>query len=94
MTVLAIIAALLLEQWRALDSRAVTPVLGAWSGWLEQQFNGGERRHGMVAWLVAVLPPVLVAAGLHALLSLAHPLLGLAFNVAVLYATSPRSSWP
>jgi len=87
MTVLAIIAALLLEQWRALDSRAVTPVLGAWSGWLEQQFNGGERRHGMVAWLVAVLPPVLVAAGLHALLSLAHPLLGLAFNVAVLYAT-------
>jgi adenosylcobinamide-phosphate synthase len=88
MSVLAIVAALLLEQWRPADSRPAVPqALAAWAGWLEQQFNGGERRHGTIAWLVSVVPAVLVAVGLHALLYRVHPLLALLFNVAVLYAT-------
>ena len=88
MTVLAIIAALLLEQWRPLAERkSVAGALSAWAGWLEQSFNDGERRHGIVAWLVAVLLAVLAAAAAHALLYLAHPVLALAFNVAVLYLT-------
>jgi len=88
MSVLAIIAALVIEQWRPLGERkAVQGTLAAWAAWLEQSFNGGERRHGMVAWLVAVLPPVLLAFALHALLYSVHPLLALAFNVAVLYLT-------
>ena len=88
MSVLAIIAALVIEQWRPLgDRKAVQGTLAAWASWLEQSFNGGERRHGMVAWLVAVLPPVLLAFALHALLYSVHPLLALAFNVAVLYLT-------
>jgi len=88
MSVLAIIAALVIEQWRPLGERkAVQGTLAAWAAWLEQSFNGGERRHGMVAWLVAVLPPVLLAFALHAVLYLVHPLLALVFNIAVLYLT-------
>jgi len=88
MSVLAIMAALLLEQWRPLDhGRTVHAWLSAWAAWLEQAFNGGERRHGMVAWLVAVLPPVAAAILIHQLLAAAHFLLAAAFNVAVLYFT-------
>ncbi len=88
MSVLAIIAALVIEQWRPLgDRKAVQGTLAAWAGWLEQAFNGGERRHGMIAWFVAVLPPVLLAFALHAVLYSVHGLLALAFNVAVLYLT-------
>ncbi len=88
MSVLAIIAALIIEQWRPLGERkALQGTLAAWAGWLEQSFNGGERRHGVVAWMVAVLPPVVLAALLHAVLYSVHGLLALAFNVAVLYLT-------
>jgi adenosylcobinamide-phosphate synthase len=88
MSVVAIIAALLLEQWRPLaERRSVAGALGAWATWLEQSFNGGDRRHGVVAWLVAVVPAAVVAAALHALLYAAHPLLALVFNIAVLYLT-------
>lgn len=88
MSVLAIVIALLAEQWRPLDSRrTVQPLLDAWAAWLEQAFNGGERSHGMVAWLVAVLPPVAAAIVVHHLLASVHFLLAAAFNVAVLYFT-------
>jgi adenosylcobinamide-phosphate synthase len=88
MGVVAIIAALLIEQWRPLgERRDLQTALHAWVGWLEQTFNGGEERHGMVAWLVAVLPPVILAVALNAALYAAHPLLALVFHVAVLYLT-------
>src|SRR5689334_10456946 len=87
MSVLAIVAALLLEQWRPLQRRAVASALGGVAASLEQTFNGGERGHGAVAWLVVVLPAVAAAILLHALLYAASPLLALAFNVAVLYLT-------
>jgi cobalamin biosynthesis protein CobD/CbiB len=88
MSVLAIIAALLLEQWRPLDNRnAVHNLLSSWAAWLEQAFNGGERRHGTVAWLVAVLPPVVLSIVIYHLLASLHFLLALAFNVAALYFT-------
>lgn len=88
MSVLAIIAALVIEQWRPLGQRpAVQGTLGAWAGWLEQSFNGGERHHGVIAWLVAVLPPVALALALHYLLYRLHPLVALVFNIAVLYLT-------
>src|SRR6059058_2043529 len=88
MGVIAIIAALLIEQWRPLgDRKSVNEALGAWAGWLEQSFNGGERRHGIVAWLVAVIPAAAGGAVLHALFYALHPLLALAFNIAALYVT-------
>src|SRR5437899_12232739 len=86
MSVVAIIAALVIEQWRPLGQRfAVQGTLGAWAGWLEQSFNGGERHHGVIEWLVAVLPPVALAVALHYLLFALHALLALAFNNSVLF---------
>jgi adenosylcobinamide-phosphate synthase len=88
MSVVAIIAALVVEQWRPLGHRlAVQGTLGAWASWLEQSFNGGERHHGVIAWLVAVLPLAALALLLHIALYAVHPLLALAFNIAVLYLT-------
>ena len=88
MSVGAIIAALLLEQWRPLgDRKSVSATLAGWATSLERAFNGGERRHGMVAWLVAVLPPVIVAAVLYWVLSAVSGILALAFDIAVLYLT-------
>ena len=88
MSVLAIVAALVIEQLRPLGNRqAVQGTLAAWALWLEQSFNGGERRHGSIAWCVAVLPPVVLAWALHAVLFGVHPLLALLFNIAVLYLT-------
>jgi adenosylcobinamide-phosphate synthase len=88
MSVFAIVAALVIEQWRPLgERRSVSATFNAWAASLERAFNGGERRHGMVAWLVAVLPPVVVAIVLHALLSAASGILALALDIAVLYLT-------
>lgn len=88
MSVVAIIAALAIEQWHPVGERKnVQAALAAWAAWLEQSFNGGERRHGMVAWLVAVLPWVAAAIVLHLVLEGIHPLLALLFNVVVLYLT-------
>jgi cobalamin biosynthesis protein CobD/CbiB len=88
MNVLAILGALVIEQWRPLgDRKGVAAALAAWGSWLERSFNGGERRQGMVAWLVAVLPPVAAAMVLHALASAAGWLFALALDIAVLYLT-------
>jgi len=87
-SVLAVIASLLIEQWRPLGERkAVAGALGGWAGWLERSFNAGERHHGIVAWLVAVLPAVIVSVALHYALYAVTPLLALAFNIGVLYLT-------
>jgi adenosylcobinamide-phosphate synthase len=88
MSAVSIVAALLLEQWRPLAERSsVAGVLAGWASWLEQSFNGGERRHGTVAWAVAVVPLVLATALLYLLLDRVHFLLAVAFNIAVLYLT-------
>jgi adenosylcobinamide-phosphate synthase len=88
MSVLAIIAALVIEQWRPLGERkSVSAALAAWAGWLERSFNGGEPRHGTVAWLVAVLPAVAVAILVYELLVSVHFFFALAFDIAVLYLT-------
>jgi adenosylcobinamide-phosphate synthase len=87
-SVVAIIAALLIEQWRPLAERkAVAAALGGFAGWLEQSFNAGEARHGAIAWLVAVVPALACAIAVYVLLSRVSPLLGLAFDIAVLYLT-------
>ena len=88
MSLLAIVSALVIEQWRPLgERRYVHGGIAALAQWLEQSFNGGERRHGIVAWLVAVVPLALAAALVHAGLRSISPLLALVFNVAVLYLT-------
>ena len=88
MGVIAIIAALLLEQWRPLgDRKAVAGALAAWADWLEGNFNAGEARHGTIAWLIAALVPVALLLGAYLLLQWLSPLAALLLNVVALYLT-------
>lgn len=86
MTFLALLLALLLEQWRPL--RTGNPLYDAFAhyvGRLGQTLNAGQPRDGAIAWALAVVPAALVAF----LGYLAARQLGwiavLAWNVAVLY---------
>lgn len=88
MSLISLIAALLLEQWRPLhDRRYLVAPIGQYATFFERHFNAGEPQHGAIAWLLAVLPPVIAAWVLYALLLRASPLLALAFNIAALYLT-------
>ena len=88
MGVIAIIAALLLEQWRPLgDLKAYFAWLAGISARIEQSFNASEGRNGALAWTVTVVPPVAAAIALHALFYWVSPLLALLFNIGVLYLT-------
>jgi len=88
MTLISLILALALEQWRPLsDRRAIYAPIGSYAAFLESRFNAGERHHGVIGWLLAVVPFVLLTWLIYAGLVALHPLLGLAFNIAVLYVT-------
>ncbi|MBK9162020.1 MAG: CobD/CbiB family protein [Nitrosomonadales bacterium] len=86
MSLFALIAALLLEQMQPRSShKTLRGWLSAYADFFRRRFNAGEREHGRIAWLLAVLPPVLAAIVLYLLLYRAHPLFAWAFNVLVLY---------
>jgi cobalamin biosynthesis protein CobD/CbiB len=88
MGVIAIIAALLLEQWRPLsDRRAVYSAAASWADWLERSFNAGQARHGAIAWVIAVLAPLVAATAIYAALYWMSPLAALLLNVVALYFT-------
>lgn len=88
MALISLIVALLLEQWRPLsDLRYIHTAVSRYAGYFEHQFNAGESQHGIIAWVLAVLPLVLGTWLVYALLAYANPLLGLAFNVGALYLT-------
>jgi cobalamin biosynthesis protein CobD/CbiB len=88
MGIVAIIAALLLEQWRPLaDRRAVHSAVAAWADWLERSFNAGQARHGAIAWVIAVLAPLAAATAVYAALYWMSPFAALLLNIAALYFT-------
>lgn len=88
MTFLSLLAALVLEQaWPLRRENPVHDGYGRYLRYLERQFNGGERRHGVIAWLLGVLAAVAVAAGAHHALHAASPLAGWLWSIAVLYLT-------
>ena len=56
MSLLSLVAALLLEQWRPLADRlSLYALLARYATFLEGLFNAGEPRQGAVAWVVAVV---------------------------------------
>lgn len=88
MTLLALILTLVLEQFRPLNAaRYLYPPMLALGHFFETRFNDGQARHGMIAWCLMVLPPVLLTAMLHFVLYAVHPLAALLFNIVVLYYT-------
>jgi len=88
MSLISLVIALLLEQWRPLAKREY---LATWAErcahFLQQYFNAGERQHGMIAWMLGVVPVTLAAIAIYYLFHHLSPLLALAFNVLILYLT-------
>ena len=88
MGVVAIVAALVLEQWRPVGERkALSAPLARWADALERSFNTGDARHGALAWAIAAAAPAAGALALYGLAAWASPLAALAVNVAALYLT-------
>jgi len=54
---------------------------------LEGQFDGGEYRHGIIAWVLAVVPAVAATFVAHRLLNGVNPFAGMLLSAAVLYFT-------
>jgi len=88
MSLISLIIALLLEQWRPLADRKylVSPAV-RFADYLLHHFNAGERAHGMIAWALGVVPATLLSIGAYYLLYHLSPLLALGFNVLILYVT-------
>jgi adenosylcobinamide-phosphate synthase len=83
---LAIVAALGLEQWQAFQWRgALQRAFVRYGHALERRFNAGTAQQGAIAATLALLPPVAIGAGVYFALESVHPLLGLVWNVAILY---------
>ncbi len=88
MSLVSLIIALLLEQWRPLaDRKQLVSRAERFADFLQRHFNAGERAHGIVAWVLGVVPAMLLALLLYHLLYRVTPLLALALNVLVLYVT-------
>jgi adenosylcobinamide-phosphate synthase len=85
-----LLAALVLNHYRPLSRvDLLQAVFGPYANMLERNFNDGQARHGLIAWLLAVLPPVLLVGTIYFLLYRLNILLGMLFAIAVLYVT-PR----
>ena len=88
MSLFALITAFLLEQIHPLSSRKyLFGLLSGYVNFFRERFNAGLRRHGTIAWLLAVLPVLAGAIALYQLLYRVSPILAWAFNVLVLYLT-------
>ena len=88
MALFSLIAVLLIEQIRPLPYRQIVFVpLSRLAHLLEGLFNAGERKHGLIAWLIAVGGLVLVTGTVNAALYALNPLLAWLWNVLVLYMT-------
>lgn len=88
MSLLSLLAVLLLEQFRPLDSRAkLNRLFIRYANTLERHLNAGENRHGVLAWCLAVVPPVLGLLVVSAMLYQITPLLAWGLNIGILYVT-------
>jgi len=86
MNLLAILAALGLEQWHAFRWRAgAERVFATYIRRLERKLNGGTVGQGAVATALAVVPPVVIAALVWWIADSVHPVLGVLWNMAMLY---------
>ncbi len=88
MSLLSLIAALLLEQVHPLSSRKYLYTwLSGYVDFFQRNFNAGQQKHGRIAWLLAMLLPLIIVAALYYILLSAHPIFAWAFSVLVLYLT-------
>lgn len=88
MSLVSLIFALLIEQARPLQYRQIVFVpVSRLADALEGLFNAGERKHGLLAWIIGVGGLVLLTGAVFFALAAINPLLAIAWNVLVLYLT-------
>ena len=88
MTLFSLIFALLLEQWRPSgDRNRIILLFFSYADALERYFNTGVRRHGVAAWIAAVVPVLILTGWIYYLLYNLSPLLAWGWNVVILYFT-------
>lgn len=88
MSFFAVLLALVIEQLRPLPRQnGVHEALVAWTRWIGRNFDAGRDHHAWVVWIISVLLPSLAVAAVFVALVRANPLLGLGWNVVVLYLT-------
>src|SRR5258706_14594356 len=87
MSLLALVAALLIEQWRPLANRGYLYSRAArYANFIERKLNAEEAEHGAIAWVLAVVPTVAGAWLVYSAAARLSPPLGLLVNVPALYA--------
>lgn len=88
MSFLALLAALLLGHYQPLAQPDwLQKLFCPYAAMLEQRFNDGRKKHGVIAWLLAALLPVMVIGAIYLALLSASSLLGAMFSILVLYFT-------
>lgn len=88
MTLFAALFALILEQFRPLPAdRWVDQPLGRIARALEDKFDDGQYRHGVVAWCLGVAVPSALVQLLYYFLLWAHPLAAALMALVALYLT-------
>ena len=88
MKFLSLLAVLVLEQvWPLRKDNRLRLWFERYARFLEGQFDGGEFRHGVIAWVLAVAPAVAATVAVHRLLHGVNPFAGLLWSIAVLYFT-------
>lgn len=86
MSLFSLLAALALEYFRPLPQHIyLYSLFTRYAQYIERHINAGQYRHGVVAWMLAVSPLVLLAGGGHLLFYSLHPVLAWMWNIAVLY---------
>jgi adenosylcobinamide-phosphate synthase len=88
MSFFAVLFALLIEQLKPLPrGNVIHDTLTAWMRWTGRNFDAGRDHHAWVVWGITAIVPAMLAAALYIALNHVTLLLGLAWNVAVLYVT-------
>lgn len=88
MTFLALVAALLLEQARALSaSNPAYRAFRSYARFVDRSLNGGTYQQGLLAWLFVVVPIVGAVTVVASYVERAAPSVGLVVDIAVLYLT-------
>ena len=88
MSLLSLIAAFLLEQVHPLASRKYLFIwMDSYAEFFQHHLNAGAHKHGKIAWLVAMILPLLLVSATYWLLMSIQPVLAWLGCVLVLYLT-------
>lgn len=88
MSIISLVFALLLEQYRPIRSQnSLYLAFVRFANYLERVFHGGDSRHGMIAWIAAIFPVTLVIVAVYFLLSQMAVVFGWLWCILILYLT-------